>query len=107
MKKLLIFCVCLALLGQGCIKKNKTNVPLPHRQNLSAEVLWKFGRISDPRISPDGKFVTFGIKTANITANKTHNIIYKLEINGNGTPVAITDTVDNASSAQWRPDSKK
>ncbi len=107
MKKLLTFSVCLALLGQGCIKKNKINVPLPHRQNLSADVLWKFGRVSDPRISPDGKYVIFGIKTANITANKTHNIIYKLELNVNGTPVAITDSVDNGSSAQWRPDGKK
>jgi len=107
MKKLLIFSVCLAMLGEGCIKKTKTNVPLSHRQNLSADVLWKFGRVSDPRISPDGKYVLFGIRTANITANKTHNIIYKLELNGNGTPVAITDSIDNANSAQWRPDGKK
>jgi len=106
MKKLLFLSFCVALLGQGCIKKTKTNVPLPHRQNLSAAVLWKLGKVSDPRISPDGKYVIFGIRTANIAVNKTRNVIYKLELNG-GTPIAITDSVDNANSAQWRPDGKK
>jgi len=106
MKKLLFFSIFVALLSQGCIKKYKTNVPLAHRQNLSADVLWKFGRVSDPKISPDGKFVIFGIKTSNVAVNRSHNIIYKLELNG-GTPVPITDSVDNANSAQWRPDGKK
>jgi len=108
MKKYLLAVLCLSLLAQSCLKKKNpfSNTPLPHRQNLSAAVLWKLGRVSDPRISPDGKWVLFGVKTANIAANKTHNIIYKMEISG-GTPVAITDSLDNANSAVWRPDRQK
>src|SRR5665213_3604253 len=108
MKKFIVYTIALGLFGQGCIKKS-TKVgqqPLKHRQNISADVLWKLGRVSDPKISPDGKEVLYGIKTANIAANKSCNFIYKLEVKG-GTPLQLTDSTDNANSAQWRPDGKK
>ena len=108
MNKIFYYAIALALLSQGCIK-NSTKLkqePLKHRQNLTAEVLWKFGRVSDPKISPDGKFVIYGVKTSNVAANRSCNYIYKLDIKG-GTPIQLTDSTDNANSAQWRPDGKK
>jgi dipeptidyl aminopeptidase/acylaminoacyl peptidase len=76
------------------------------QQNLTADILWQLGMVSEPRISPDGKTVIYGVRTADMTKNKKTNIIYRLDTKG-GTPVAITDANDNANSAQWRPDGKK
>src|SRR5260221_301295 len=76
------------------------------QEKLTADILWKLGRVSDPRVSPDGKWVIYGVRTADVTANKSTNIIYKLDVNG-GAPVPITEKSDNANSACWRPDGKK
>jgi dipeptidyl aminopeptidase/acylaminoacyl peptidase len=76
------------------------------QQNLTADILWKLGRLSEPRVSPDGKAVIYGVRTSDVAINKSSNIIYKLNVTG-GIPIAITDSKDNANSAVWRPDGKK
>jgi len=95
MKKFILF----SLFAFSCIS-------LFAQQNLSADLLWKLGRLSDPKISPDGKTVIYGVRTSDVVANKSANIIYKLDIKG-GTPISITEKEDNANSATWRPDEKK
>jgi len=95
MKKLFLFSFFLAITS-----------PIFSQQNLSADILWKFGRVSDPKISPDGKTAIYGVRTSDMAANKSTNIIYKLSLKG-GTPESITDKEDNANSATWRPDGKK
>jgi len=95
MKKLFFFSLFL-LAGQFLFAQ----------QNLSADILWKFGRLSDPHISPDGKTVIYGVRTTDMSANKSTNIIYKMDVKG-GNPVSITEKEDNANSVTWRPDGKK
>ena len=73
---------------------------------LNPDILWKFGRVSDPQLSPDGKIVIFGVRTADVQANKTRNVLYMVPLSG-GNPIAIADPTVNASQARWRADGKK
>jgi dipeptidyl aminopeptidase/acylaminoacyl peptidase len=76
------------------------------QQNLTAEHLWKMGRISDIRLSPDGKDVLFAIAYYDLQANKGNNDIYKIP-SGGGTPVRLTEFPGPDFHARWRPDGKK
>ena len=76
------------------------------QQPLNEEVLWKLGRVSDPRVSPDGKMVVYGVRNTDMKANKSPNTIYIVPVTG-GEPKVIADATVNAFSTRWRPDGKK
>jgi Tol biopolymer transport system component len=75
-------------------------------QTLTPEALWKIGRVSDPRISPDGKSVIYNVRLFDIASNKGQSDIYLIPAGG-GTPVALANTPADEGSARWRPDGKK
>ena len=73
---------------------------------MTPEVLWSFGRIGDPAVSPDGTTVLYSVTNYNIEENKSYRDLYTVSVNG-GVPVQITSTPEKESSAVWRPDGKK
>lgn len=73
---------------------------------LTPEVLWSFGRIAEPVVSPDGTKVLYGVTNYNIEENKSYRDLYTVSVNG-GEPIRITSTPEKESSALWRPDGKK
>ena len=73
---------------------------------MTPEVLWSFGRIGDPTVSPDGTKVLYSVTNYNIEENKSYRDLYTVSVNG-GVPVQITSTPEKESSAAWRPDGKK
>jgi dipeptidyl aminopeptidase/acylaminoacyl peptidase len=75
-------------------------------QTLTPEALWKIGRVSDPRISPDGKSVIYNVRSFDLATNKGQSDIYLIPVGG-GTPVALANTTADEGSARWRPDGKK
>lgn len=76
------------------------------QDKLTPELLWKMGRINDPQVSPDGKWIVFGITHYNIAENKGSSDLYLLSTEG-GEPKKITDFEKNELSPRWRPDGKK
>lgn len=91
--------------------KEMTMNPNPEVQKLASdimtpEVLWGFGRIGEPDISPDGTKVLYSVTNYNIEENKSYRDLYVVAVNG-GTPVRLTSTPEKESSAIWRPDGKK
>ena len=91
--------------------KEMTMNPNPEVQKLASdimtpEVLWSFGRIGEPDISPDGTKVLYSVTNYNIEENKSYRDLYVVAVNG-GTPVRVTSTPEKESSAIWRPDGKK
>ena len=91
--------------------KEMTMNPNPEVQKLASdimtpEVLWSFGRIGEPDISPDGTRVLYSVTNYNIEENKSYRDLYVVAVNG-GTPVRLTSTPEKESSAIWRPDGKK
>jgi dipeptidyl aminopeptidase/acylaminoacyl peptidase len=91
--------------------KEMTMNPNPEVQKLASdimtpEVLWSFGRIGEPDVSPDGTKVLYSVTNYNIAENKSYRDLYLVAVNG-GAPVRLTSTPEKESSAIWRPDGKK
>lgn len=112
MRKGNLFVVVILLIGIffGCSKQQKlpanyffkTDLTTDelNKGMLSPEILWKFGRISDAQISPDGKWVLYSVKRYNLTENKGNAEIFKVAIGG-GEPVQLTYTNESEYNARW------
>lgn len=76
------------------------------QNTLTPETLWKFGRVTEPVVSPDGKQIIYTVTNYNISENLGVSILYLISISG-GTPTQLTDSKNSVSGARWRPDGKK
>ncbi len=76
------------------------------QNKLTPELLWKLGRVSEPRISPDGKTVLYNVRTFDIAENKGQGDIYTIPVSGGDAKGILNSTADEGS-ARWRPDGKK
>lgn len=73
---------------------------------MTPEVLWAFGRVSDPQASPDGKSVMYGVSYYSIEQNKGNRDLYLLDLETKKVN-QITQTAKSEFNALWRPDGKK
>ena len=62
--------------------------------------------ISDPQISPDGRWVMYSQRTTDVGANKRTTMTYVVASAG-GTARAFPDASTPASEARWSPDGKR
>lgn len=76
------------------------------QEKLTAELLWKFGRVSDMQVSPDKKTVLYGVTYYNLEENKGNRDLYVIPVSG-GTPVNLTNSPGSEWNGVWRPDGKK
>jgi len=88
---LCVFCVCA-----------QTNT----KTNLKPETLWDLGRVSEAKLSPDGKKVLFGITTYKLSENKGKRNLYVYYIEKDSL-TQIADENEMLSNAIWRPDGLK
>lgn len=95
MKKILILSAAV-LLSQGTFAQNK----------LEPETLWKFGRVAEPKVSPDGKMLVYQVTTYKVEDNKGNTDLWVVPVTG-GNPKQVTNTSFSESNARWRPDGKK
>lgn len=73
---------------------------------MTPEVLWSFGRVSEPVVSPDGLQLLYGVTYFNIPENKSYRDLYVVPVEG-GTARQITNTPEKEYGALWRPDGQK
>ncbi len=112
MKKIAL--VLLVAVLWSCTQKEKVKVssnylpetPQLQSDKMTPEVLWSFGRIGGPQVSPDNKTVLYTVTYYNIEENKSYRDIYTVPVAG-GEAKNITNTGINESAAVWRPDGKK
>lgn len=112
MKRYLV--IMTFLLAVGCQVAEKQTVSknyLPETPKLTSdimtpEVLWSFGRVGSPSVSPDGQNVVYTVTYYNIQENKAYRDIYTVPSNG-GAAKNITNSAYNENSPTWRPDGKK
>jgi len=60
-------------------------------------------RVSDPQLSPDGRYAAFSERRTDYAANKGVSAVYVLDLKGGHAPVQV---VDHADSARWSPDGR-
>ncbi|HEV2912526.1 MAG TPA: S9 family peptidase [Pyrinomonadaceae bacterium] len=79
--------------------------PTPARR-LTVNELLKVRRVSDPQVSPDGKWIAFTIADPDMVANKSITQIYLVAVEG-GEPRALTSGGVSSESPRWSPDGKR
>ena len=73
---------------------------------MTPEVLWSFGRISNPAISPDGSKAVYGVTYFNKEEDRSYTDLYVMNL-ADGKITQITNTDYNESDANWTPDGKR
>jgi len=73
---------------------------------LTEEIMWKFGRISDPQVSPDGKAILFSITRYDASTNKSTTHVYTLPVTG-GEVKQITKSPGHQMHARWVPGTQR
>lgn len=71
----------------------------PHPFNVRDLVM--MDRVSDPQLSPDGRYAAFGVRSTDYAANKGVNAIYVLDLKRGNAPVKVAE---KGGSARWAPD---
>jgi dipeptidyl aminopeptidase/acylaminoacyl peptidase len=70
---------------------------------LTPEIMWKFGRVDNPSLSPDGKILAFTTTYYNLQENKGITHLYLVPTEG-GEPKKLTNGVGSESNPQWTSD---
>jgi dipeptidyl aminopeptidase/acylaminoacyl peptidase len=76
------------------------------KKPFNAEALMSLKRLSDPKLSPDGKWVLFNQSTTVMNDNKFQKDIYKVSTDGK-TLVQLTNDPKADIEARWSPDGSK
>jgi dipeptidyl aminopeptidase/acylaminoacyl peptidase len=76
------------------------------KKPFDSAAMMELKRMSDPQISPDGKWVTFTVATVDVAANKKPSQIWIAPLAG-GAPRQITHDGEANQRARWSPDSKR
>jgi dipeptidyl aminopeptidase/acylaminoacyl peptidase len=73
---------------------------------MTPEVLWSFGRLSEPELSPDKKTILYGVTYYDIAQNKGNRELYTIDTDGQDLK-RITTTKFSEYQAMWAPDGTK
>jgi acylaminoacyl-peptidase len=74
---------------------------------FTAKDLATLDRVSDPRVSPDGKYVVYDLRTVDYTADKTAHALWLVDLATPGaSPRRLSASDGGASDPHWAPDSR-
>ena len=73
---------------------------------MTIEDLFKFKRVSDPQMSPDGKLVAYVVTSVDLAANSTSSTIW-LSPTGVGAPQQLTNTTKKDRHPRFDPHSRR
>ncbi len=67
---------------------------------LTPELLWKFGRVTDAQLSPDGKQIIYNVTRYDAKTNKKQTWIFLISANGSN-PVNLTGDMPSCENPRW------
>jgi dipeptidyl aminopeptidase/acylaminoacyl peptidase len=73
---------------------------------MKVEDLYRFKRIADPQISPDGKWVAYTVGKVDLEANKTVAHLWLASTDKGGPVKQLTSSTKSDRHPRWSPDSK-
>jgi dipeptidyl aminopeptidase/acylaminoacyl peptidase len=77
------------------------------KRPMTIDDLFAFKRVSDPQISPDGKYVAYVVGEVDKEANKIPSSIWLAATDGKSEPKRLTNAVGKKDShPRWSPDGK-
>ena len=103
MKRLLTF-AALALMVLGSMQAQTTdvigkqNIKLKSRM-MTPEALWAMGRIGATAASPDGQKIVYQVGYYSVKQNKSHQVLYVMNADGNGQQLLTTSAKSDTDPA--------
>ena len=94
MKKIIAVCSALGLISAG----------LAQSRPFTARDLALMDRISDPRISPDARFVAYNLRSTDWDGNHGVNALWIIDRSANSPPRLIREQEKSATSPRWSAD---
>lgn len=86
--------------GAQAVRTTFTPARGPHPFNVRDLVM--MDRVSDPQLSPDGRYAAFSVRSTDYAANRGANAIYVVDLRG-GQPVKV---VNAGAAARWSADGR-
>ncbi len=75
------------------------------KRPMQVEDLFKFKRVADPQISPDGKHVVYQVTTVDLEGNKSSTALYLAATDGKTPPKQLTNPNGKKDThPRWSPD---
>lgn len=91
--------------SKSVIFDSLANQPI-NENRVSPELLWKFGRLGEFDVSPDGKQIVYSVTRYSIAANRGYTDLFIIPIEG-GEAKHLTVFEGSEFNPRWRPDGKK
>lgn len=98
--------------GGGVQQPSQSNEPIIGKQRieikegrLTPEIMHMMGKVSDPQVSPNGKYILYGVTYTSIEQNKGNRELFLINADGSGN-VQLMSTPKSESNARWVDDSK-
>src|SRR3954465_10545286 len=99
-----LFLVLLVLAGVFCMA---APAAAAGKRPLELADMFRFKRVADPQISPDGKLVAYVITTVDLEANSTASSIWLAATDGKEKPRQLTNVPGKKDRhPRWSPDGK-
>lgn len=73
---------------------------------MQVDDLFRFQRVADPQISPDGQSVVYAVGTVNLEANKVLYHLWLASASGKSEPRQLTNAAKSDRNPHWSPDGK-
>ncbi|QHW00570.1 S9 family peptidase [Spirosoma endbachense] len=78
---------------------------VPKKRPITPKDIYRLQTISDPQLSPDGKWITYGLSTVDTTKDKRNSDLWMVSWDGKES-VQLTNSPDGESKARFSPDGK-
>ena len=101
--KRLISSIAIILLAITPVAAQKFQKPL---KPFTIDELLQVRRVSDPQLSPDGRWIAYTISDTDKAANRRTTQIYLITSDG-GDPRQLTSEKQSSTSPRWSPDGKR
>lgn len=83
-----------------------SGVAVPEKRPMSPEDLYQIKAVSDPQVSPDGKWIAYTIAVPDLAKNRYFDDIWLVPTDG-GVSKPLTTDPENDYSPRWSPDGKQ
>jgi dipeptidyl aminopeptidase/acylaminoacyl peptidase len=80
--------------------------PAAGKRPMVIDDLFRFRRVADPQISPDGKTVAYVVATVDLPGNRSSSSLW-LAPSAGGNPRQLTNTTKKDRHPRWSPDGKR
>jgi dipeptidyl aminopeptidase/acylaminoacyl peptidase len=105
-----VFLLIMTVVGVGWAQSptgggSPVGAAVPGKRTLTAEDYFRIKEVGDPQLSPDGKWVAYTVRTANLKDDKNYERIWMVPVSG-GAAIPLTADEMTSSHPRWSPDGK-